>query len=127
MCPKEPLRIRFERESAERQRLVDLAYSISPSPPAGMKRLMWFGDSDTPMPVDVPESVVSQIKAISAKAGLDQGPISDLPTPKQWRDRSKMRRLLQPYIDAQYPTLPRSGAGRDSGHWWTRVLRKFGF
>jgi len=125
MHPKEPLHIRFERESAERQGLVDLAYSISSAPSAGMKRLMWFGDSDTPMPVDVPESLASQIKAISAKAGLDQGPIGDLPTPKQWQAMSKMRRLVQPYIDAQYPTLPRAGTVRNLRSWWMRVLGKF--
>jgi hypothetical protein len=127
MHPGEPLPARSDRESAEREGLVGLAFSLSPSQPEGIERLMWFGESDTPMPVDVPVSVASQLKAISTKAGLDQGPISALPTPTQWRAMSKMRQLLRPYIAAQYPTLPRSDALRDSSSWWRRALRKFGF
>lgn len=119
--------MRLERESAERQKLVDLAYSTLPPPPAGIKRVMWFGDSDTPMPIDIPESVVAQMEAISAQAFSGQATILDLPSPDQQKAMRKIRQLAQPYIDTQYPTLLRKGVGVESKSWWSRIFSKCGF
>lgn len=123
MSPHESPRIGLERIGAERQKLADLAFANLPPPAVGMKRLMWFGDSDTPMPVDIPEGVASRIAALSGHDGLDKGPIHGFPTLEQLKSMRKIRRLVQPYIKAQYPTE------REIYHpisWWRRALRKCG-
>ena len=113
----------IEHEEVRRQRLVGLAYSLAGPLPEGMERLMWFGDSDTPMPVEVPTSVAARIRSIGARAGFVEGTayVPGLPTPEYRKARRQILRILQPYIDAKYPTLPRA-AGR-TGPWWRRAMR----
>lgn len=86
------------QENAERQRLVDLAYTQTPPPGEGMKRFMWFDDSDTPMPVDVPESVAEKIVTLSAQSKLSKGPIPTL-------DVADYIKLVKKYVSSSSPIL----------------------
>lgn len=112
--------VKLANETAVRQKLAVQAYDIAPPIAAGMKRVMWFGDSDTPMPVDVPESIFSQVEAISKMAGNDPAPLD---IGMRIQAKQNIYKLLQPYIDAQYPTLQ---PVRVKDAWWQRALRSFG-
>lgn len=122
MSPHESPGLRLLRETAKRQKLVDIAYTLGPPPVAGMKRLMWFGDSDTPMPVDVPESVVAKIAALWQQAESNKGALHQIPLHEYCNVKAEANRLIRPYIEDQYPDCkPAAGTA-----WWRRALRKFG-
>jgi len=106
----------------ERQRLVDLATASLPPPALGMVRLMWFDNTDTPMPVDVPEVVAEKIKTIWADAEANKGPFRQIPLAEYFKAEKQCKNLLRPYIEKQYPDLARK---KSRGAWWKRVLGNF--
>ncbi len=108
-----------ERE-AERQRLAEQILSALPPPAAGMSRIMWFGNANTPRPVDIPESVETQIAGVWARVEANKGPFYEVPYHEYRQARADAYRLIQPFLEAQYPEC------RPPAAWWKRALHKLG-
>lgn len=65
--------VKAAQRTAERQRLANQALAALPQPTAGMTRIVWFGNANTPCPVDIPEPVAAQIAGIWEQAEANKG------------------------------------------------------